>query len=299
MAYPFVASYVQVATARGGRKAVVWHMAEGGGTVGYLSRDNPNGVSVHYVIEYTGRIVQMLRETQMHTSIRTSAIRTTDDAPYDWRGTAIIYGATAARSVMGDWADVRRSLGPNHASIGVEVEGFSRNGPNDKQKDAMARLWADLRARHPGIRSLGHRDFQSYKACPGKLIPWEEVGGHGPTIATEEPVRNFTILYGADKRVIPATLTFPDAAARVLILGGAGRLIKVNTAWVKQGIKVRLKDPIVAGKPRTDEWMLGWLIGDDAAFALDRNVTATPYPTFEQGVVSAYNSAIEAIRDLL
>ena len=91
----------------------------------------------------------------------------------------------------------------------------------------------------------------------------------------EEPVRNFTILYDAAGRVIPASLTFPDAGAKVLILA-TDKLVDVNTAWRKQGIKVRLKDPIVAGKPRTDEWMLGWLIGDDAAFALDRNVSVTP-----------------------
>jgi hypothetical protein len=154
-------------------------MAEGGGTVAYLAKQNPNGVSVHYVIEYRGRIVQMLSEARMHSSIRTTSIRTTDDADG-------FYGVTAARAVMGKWADTRTSLGPNHASIGVEIEGFAGEGPNLNQRAAMAALFADIRTRYPTIRSLGHRDFASYKACPGKYLPWGAVGGHGTTPATPE-----------------------------------------------------------------------------------------------------------------
>jgi hypothetical protein len=147
-------------------------MAEGGGTVGFLHRPNRHGVSVHFVIEYTGRIVQMLALDHMHSSLRTSEIRTTDDADG-------FYGATAARAVMGSWADTRVTSGPNHASIAVEVEGFAAGGPNTYQAAALAELWRDLAGRFPGIRSLGHRDFADYKSCPGRNIPWAAVGGHG------------------------------------------------------------------------------------------------------------------------
>ena len=276
MSYPFVQSAADLAAAKGPRLAVVWHFAEGGGTVGFLSRPNRHGVSVHYVIEYSGRIVQMLSEARMHTSLRTSNIRTTNDTPYSWRGTPVRYGASAARAAMGDWASTGKTLGPNHASISVEVEGFARDGPNGSQEGAMARLWADVKSRHPKVRSLGHRDFASYKACPGKLLPWEEVGGHASS--EEATVRNFALLYDGDGRLVTASLTFPDEAASVLILA-TDKLRRVNTAWVKQGVRARLKDPIIAGKPMTDDWTLGWVIGDDAAFALDRNVIATPYVT--------------------
>jgi hypothetical protein len=110
----------------------------------------------------------------------------------------------------------------------------------------------------------------------------------------EVAVRNFTLLYDAAGRVIPATLTFPDAAAKVLILA-TDKLIPVKTTWIKQGIKARLKDSIIAGKPRTDEWMLGWLIGDDAAFALDRNVKATPYTAARSYPVTVAGKAVGTV----
>lgn len=180
-AYPFIASYNSLGTARGPRLAIIWHMAEGGGTVGYLSKRNPNGVSVHFVIQKDGKTVRMLRLEQMHTSVRPSAIRTSDDL----NG----FGATAARAVMGRWANTVASLGPNHASIGVEVEGFAVNGPTAAQVEAIATLYAELLDTYPGIRSLGHRDFADYKACPGRKFPWARVGGHGASApVTEEPI---------------------------------------------------------------------------------------------------------------
>lgn len=181
MSYPFVASHVRLGRARGPRLALVVHMAEGGGTVGYLSRPNPNGVAVHFVIEYSGRTVQMLELTEMGASIRASAIRASDDPDG-------FYGRSHALAVMGVWADTRHGTpGPNHASIQVEVEGFARSGPNPAQNAALAALYLDLRTRYPGIRSLGHRDFASYKACPGRSIAWRLVGGHGRAVA-EPPV---------------------------------------------------------------------------------------------------------------
>lgn len=182
MIYPYVQSAVDLGRARGPRLALIVHLAEGGGTTGYLSRTdpiNPNGVSVHFVIERSGRTVQMLGLDRMHTSIRTSTIRTTDDPDG-------FYGASAARAVMGAWADTRGSLGPNHASIAVEVEGFAREGPSRGQSLALKALYDDLRKTFPGIRALGHRDFASYKQCPGKLIDWQDLGGHGAAPKPQE-----------------------------------------------------------------------------------------------------------------
>lgn len=149
-------------------------MAEGGGTVGYLSRPNPNGVSVHFVVEYSGRIVQMLDRTHMHSSLRPSAIRTSDDPPYVVGIEVVRYGRSAAVAILGDWADVAHGTpGPNHATLAVECEGFARTGPNAAQRAAIVDLAADL-----ALPALGHRDFADYKACPGKEFPWPSIGGH-------------------------------------------------------------------------------------------------------------------------
>ncbi len=164
-------------------RAIVVHMAEGGGTVGYLSRNPARGVSCHYVVEYSGRVVRMLDEDEIAGTINPSLIRgllrriRPDDPPFvGYNGERITYGATAAKAVLGaGWRD------PNRYCIAIEIEGFAAAGPNLAQRKALVLLVRDLRKRIPTLAgTVAHRDFQAYKACPGKLIPWANLGGHGP-----------------------------------------------------------------------------------------------------------------------
>jgi hypothetical protein len=169
MGYPFVQG-ISYGPRKGPVKAFVIHMAEGAGTVGYLRDDATppkRGVSVHYVVELSGRIVQMLKESDASGSINPNDLRTTEGpAPY---------GAKVRKRVMGLW-----DHDPNSAVISVEVEGFAHDGPNSNQDAALVKLVNDVRSRYPTMGLLGHRDFQDYKACPGTRILWGAIGGHGP-----------------------------------------------------------------------------------------------------------------------
>lgn len=174
-------------------RAIVIHMAEGGGTVSWLTR--PDGNSSHYVVEYTGRVVQMVDESEAAGSMNPKATRTTDDPPYTFEGETVVYGRTALDRA-GLTAD------PNRYAIAIEVEGFAASGPNDAQIVALERLVADIRQRRGGLHVLGHRDQQDYKACPGKRIPWTRFGGHGaPTEA--EDMKTITT-------TVPKLIDWPD-----------------------------------------------------------------------------------------
>lgn len=176
MAYAFVQAAHDYGVGLQPRGLLI-HMAEGGGTVGYLARDPARGVSVHFVIERSGRVVQMLRLDHISGSTNPTAIRTTNDPDG-------FYGVTAAKGVLGDgWSD------PNRHVISVEIEGFAAEGPNADQQAALIAWAADMWASVPGLRgNLGHRDLTDWKACPGKLIPWERIGGHGVADKEEEPM---------------------------------------------------------------------------------------------------------------
>jgi len=286
---------------RKGTLGMAVHMAEGAdGTLPYLARRGTEsdsawktrvrGVSANFVILSTGEIVQMVRWANASGSMN----------PADRSDTSGFYQTKFIKAVLGT-----HYTDPNAYSLSVEITGFRNVGPNPLQVEALVRLMAMARARYPGIGAYGHADQTSTKGCPGisplLLGAWTRIG-HGkyaplPDTSIGDDMRNFTILTDAAGRIVPASLTFPDATASVLILA-TGDLVKVNATWAKQGIRVRLKDPIVAGKPRTDDWMLGWLIGDDAAFALARNVIATPYTdaAYNAGVAAAAKAAAGAKR---
>jgi N-acetyl-anhydromuramyl-L-alanine amidase AmpD len=173
VSFPFVQAFHRFGPRKGPVKAFVVHMAEGGGTVGFLSRRNRRGVSVHYVIERDGRIVQMVRESEATGSINPNDLRTTEGPTP--------YGAKVRREVMGEW-----DHDPNSATITLEMEGFAATGPNAAQSLALGVLVRDVRSRHPTMGLLGHRDFTSRKACPGGHIPWAAIGGHGPASGSED-----------------------------------------------------------------------------------------------------------------
>jgi hypothetical protein len=173
--------------------AIAIHMAQGGGTVSWLTRDDGN--SSHYVVEYTGRVTQMVPESMAAGSMNPALLRTTDDASFTYLGSTARYGITALRRCLG--AHVVR---PNNVVIAIEVEGFAgdapnvgergydsranpNGGPNAAQRNALADLVADIRRRRGPKPCVGHRDQQSYKACPGKRIPWADYGGHAVTTA--------------------------------------------------------------------------------------------------------------------
>jgi hypothetical protein len=252
MTYPYVQAAFDYGARKGPALAFVVHMAEGAGTVGYLSRDPARGVSVHYVIETSGRIVQMLHEDRASGSINPNDLRTTNDADG-------FFGVKAAHAVLGSWAS-----NPNAAVISLEIEGYASQGPNKAQHDALVRLVTDVRSRHPKIGLLGHRDFADYKACPGRRIDWASIGGHGPHIATpstEDPVGLSIELLGT-KDATPL-----DAFLTAKVKGADHVIFNVAT-----GASTKVADGLDLGvvqRARLVGTLPGWADGNPAVVAFN------------------------------
>lgn len=147
------------------------HMAEGVNVAAYLSRNPRRNVSVQYVIEADGEIVAMVPELRVAGSLNPAALRKGDDK-----------GGYYGRSHL-DHALRGGATNPNRHVIAVEVAGTHRDGPNDKQVDALVRLFRDCRKRYPKIVPLAHRDQMDVKPCPGKSAAirkaFAAMGGHG------------------------------------------------------------------------------------------------------------------------
>lgn len=195
-------------------RAIYLHMAEGGGTVSWLTRADGN--SSHYVVEYDGEIVQMVREAHWAGSVNPRALRSTDDPSFEYLGLRQRYGRSEAVRALGGTAFY---ADPNQYGIAVEIEGFAATGPNVQQRAALKALVADIRRRRSKpYPVLCHRDFQSYKACPGRRIPWPDYGGHAvrasaPVIVQPPPEVPIMASKGSTVPEVPTHLWLkPDTA---------------------------------------------------------------------------------------
>src|SRR3954468_2641366 len=168
----YVQAWYEYGVRKGPALGILFHMAEGGGTVGYLDNKGvppKRGVSVHAVIEYDGSIVQMLNYAHASGSLN-PADRSTNKA---------YYGHDVLVSVLGKWW-----TDPNSAVISCEIEGFAKDGPNSKQVISLVRWSEMLQAKFPTlVGAIGHADQTDTKGCPGTTAAmksvFDSVGGHG------------------------------------------------------------------------------------------------------------------------
>lgn len=245
MTYPYVPAKFDYGVRKGPALGLMFHMAEGGGTVHYLSKAGgvQRGVSVHAVCELSGRVVQMLPWAHASGSLN----------PTDTSTNKAYYGHDHLVDVLGwpRWED------PNSYVLSMEIEGFAKIGPNPAQVDGAVAWGEDMKSLFSSLRgALGHADQTNTKFCPGttlamKLI-FEGVGGHGlwhpqsgpsqppgdpmPTIVSRIPVivdlhPGDELLDVTGKHLIDVSVGQQTASpwAETLPSGGTYRLIGVVT----------------------------------------------------------------------
>jgi hypothetical protein len=173
MSYPFVPAYWDnYGPRKGPLLGIGLHMAEGGGTVGYLDKIGtipPRGVSVHAVCDRAGVVTQMLKWTDASGSLN----------PGDRSTEKGYYGHSVLVAVLGDWW-----TDPNSAIVSMEIEGMAATGPNALQVPAVIAWGLDMRRMFATIRgAFGHADQTDTKGCPGTTAAMKAIfagiGGHG------------------------------------------------------------------------------------------------------------------------
>ena len=237
MTYPFVAAKWFSKGALTEVRGLVIHFAEGGGTVSYFTNTTKD-VSAHFVLQYDGTIVQMVRD---------------EDADHcqhiSYGSWAYPGGLNRANGVAVLGSDVMDQQDPtrvNRYVQAIEIEGFRATGPNPAQTSALATWVAERRTKYPAMRGLlGHGDVQD-KACPGALIPWALLGGHGPfteepmglklTQPTSGPVTGILTVPKGTKAIrvsdgvqtTSATLVIRSATTAQVLGGSGGYLVNLN-----------------------------------------------------------------------
>lgn len=286
MIYPFVAAG---APDYGGRKGpalgLLYHMAEGGNTVAYLSHAGvPRGVSVHAVCEYSGRVVQMLHWDRASGSLN----------PRDTSTDKAYYGQKHLMDVLGSWWG-----DPNSAVLSMEIEGFAAKGPNPAQVDGAVAWGEDMKGLFSALRgALGHADQTDTKGCPGTSLAmrlvFEGVGGHGlwhPQSGPQQPP--------VPEEPMGLTITAIKPAAGVVTVNGAGHsairvgdgvFVPLAAGTVKQAIYTGVL-AAVPGHPGIAGPVFG--VGDTEAVVLASDVTFAAAPT--PNCDAAVNAALDHV----
>lgn len=217
MTYPFVPAKWFSRGAIVEVQALVVHFAEGGSTVHYFETTTRD-VSAHFVLQYDGTIVQMVRDEDA------------DHCQHISYGSWLYPGDLTRKNGVAVLGDVMSSQDPtrvNRYVHAIELEGFRAQGPNPAQSAALAAWVAERRATFPTIRGLlGHGDIQD-KGCPGALIPWALLGGHG--------------LWEEDMPAFPFRVPGGARAGTVTIPAG------IDTFRVKDGTKAKAKAATTSG----------------------------------------------------
>ena len=173
MSYPYRQAWFSHYGTRKTTRGIVYHMAEGYGTVGYLDKYGampPRGVSVHAVCDRNGHITQMLPWNAISGSLN-PANRSTNKAYYGHKHLVAVLGT--------GWTD------PNRYLVSMEIEGYAKSGPNPAQVAAAIKWGKEMKARYRSVMrgALGHADQTDTKRCPGTskgmLAIFKGVGGHG------------------------------------------------------------------------------------------------------------------------
>lgn len=218
MTYPFVPAKWDYGPRAGPALGLMYHMAEGGGTVHYLSKTGGvlRGVSVHAVCELSGRVVQMLPWSHISGSLN----------PADRSSDKLYFGHQHLVDVLGPkWTD------PNTVVLSMEIEGFANLGPNHAQVDAAVAWGEDMKSLFSSLRgALGHADQTDTKRCPGTTLAmrliFEGVGGHGLWHPSSDPNQP-----GDDMlKVSDETEVLIDLVLNTEVLDPAGKHMTVITA---------------------------------------------------------------------
>jgi hypothetical protein len=234
---PFVQAKFYTPGGRDPRRvyAPAYHMAQGGGTVHFLSvfGSVANNNSSTLVIDYDGRVTQMVKAVDADHSLHVDVDADMRDAPDFGIFSAAIAATVLAPAGLGSldrFDDVLPHL------VSIECEGFAYGTPipkpgqagydprmnpagglNDKQIAALVGIvdpW--IRATFPNVRgNLGHRDFQDYKPCPGGRFPWASIGGHG---LFEESVMGLSL--SLPSTAIAGLLTIPAEVLAIRVSDG-------------------------------------------------------------------------------
>lgn len=199
---------------------------------------------------------------------------------WTWTETLARLNAGMWMHVLGDYDQ----LGEFSAQPGFKGDHSSGSHKRPGQRAGTSHFHDPLRSKPI---DLPDDVLRRYSQKPGAEIR----GLAGWVTIKEATMQSFTLVDGP-----AADIVVKDTGAYYSRLKD-GSLHKAPVGMARKAcIPIRMLKSIVAGKPDTDEWCLGRLIGDEAAFLLERNLTITPVDDDCGDEVAAAEARITTIK---